>query len=392
LTKLRSIIVCTALSALILSSCTKNEGLNNTDNTPVNYDALYVVNSSGNSLSVVNLTTFNVEKTINLGTMSQMMSGGMMNGGSAGYNMWPYHISISPDKSKLAITEPGMDFNGAYEMMKVTTSSGNMGGMQYQHHNSNSSAVISDIMQMQGKLLILDAITGDLLKEIGVEGMPYDAIFSPNGKELWTSLMMPVGKVKVFDTDSYSLLNTITAGNMPAGIAFSDDGNKVFIASVMSGSVIVFDALTKMPIDSIRTGQGTVGTYPGMHAMMYADNEKDQAISIINQMNDMMTDSIHLGFTPGMIIRNSMMNQLWVSDPADGKIHFWTQTGTGYMPGGSITVGSGAGSMIFSQTGDTCYVANKNDNSISMVDVGMLKELKKIPVGEKPNSLIIRYK
>jgi len=384
--------VCIAFSAFILFSCTKNDGNNNTDNKPVNYDALYVVNGSSNSLSVINPSTDKVEKTINLGTPGTMMGSGMMNGNSTFNNMWPYHISLSPDRSKLAITEPGMDFNGGYEMMQTTTSNGGMGGMMYQHHNGNSTTVTTDIMQMQGKILILDAITGDLLKEISLEGMPYDAIFSPDGKEIWTALMMPVGKVNVFNADSYNLLNSVSVGNMPAGITFSDDGKKVFIANGMSGSVIVIDAITKMVIDTIGTGQGTVGAFPGMHGMMYTDNEKTNTISIVNTMNDMMSDSIRIGFTPGMVDRNVMMNQLWVSDPEGAKIHFWTQNGNAYNYGGSITVGNGAGSMTFSQDGKTCYVTNHDDNSVSVVDVTGLKEIMRIPVGEKPNGLIIRYK
>jgi len=203
---------------------------------------------------------------------------------------------------------------------------------------------------------------------------------------------MPVGKVNVFGVDSYNLLSTITVGNMPAGVTFSDDGKKVFVANGMSGSVTVIDAVTKMVIDAIGIGQGTVGAFPGMHGMMYTDNEKNQTIGIVNTMNNMMSDSIRTGFTPGMVSRNSMMNQLWVSDPAGAKIHFWTQNGNAYNYGGSVTVGSGARTMTFSQDGKTCYVTNQDDNSVSVVDVAGLNEMMRIPVGEKPNGLIIRYK
>src|SRR5450759_2125627 len=385
---LKLVIGCVAVSAIILTACNKDP---NSANEPVNYDAIYVVNRADNSLSVINLTTDKVQKTINLGSPGTMMGGGMMNANSTFNNMWPYHISLSPDKSKLAITEPGMDFNGGYEMMQSTYSPGSMGNTN-QHHNGNSTAVISDIMQMQGRILILDAITGDLLKELTLEGMPYDAIFSPDGKEIWTALMMPAGKVKVFDADSYILLTTISVGNMPAGVTFSEDGKKAFVANGMSGSVTVIDAVTKLIIDTIVTSQGTVGAFPGMLGMMYADNEKDQTISIINTMNNMMSDSINLGFTPGMVSRNTMMNQLWVTDPVAGKIHYWIQNGTVYNYGGYVTVGNGAGAMIFSQNGKTCYITNQNDNSVSVVDVAGLKELMKIHVGEKPNGLIIRYK
>ena len=386
---IKSVMAYFAGVAIIFTSCNKDEVISGND--PVNYDAIYVVNRASNSLSVINISTDQVQKTINLGSPGTMMGGGMMNDNSTFNNMWPYHISLSPDNSKLAITEPGMDFDGGYEMMQSTYSPGSMGNTN-QHHNGNSTAVISDIMKMQGRILILDAITGDLLKELTLEGMPYDAIFSPDGKEIWTALMMPAGKVKVFDADSYILLTTISVGNMPAGVTFSEDGKKAFVANGMSGSVTVIDAVTKLIIDTIFTSQGIVGAFPGMLGMMYADNEKDQTISIINTMNNVMSDSIHLGFTPGMVSKNTMMNQLWVSDPVGAKIHFWTPTGTGYMLGGTIPVGRGAGAMIFSQNGKTCYVTNQNDNSVSIVDVAGLKEIMKITVGEKPNGLIIRYK
>ena len=393
--KSKLIILCAALCAIILASCTKNTGFNNPDNNPANYDALYVVNRADNSLSVINLTTEKVQKTINLGSPGTMMGSGMMNGNSTFNNMWPYHISLSPDKSKLAITEPGMDFDGGYEMMKGTTSSGGMGGMggnNYHHHNGNSTTDITDIMQMQGKILIIDAISGDLIKEITLEGMPYDAIFSNDGKELWTALMMPVGKVKVFNAENYTLMSTITVGNMPAGVAFSDDGKKVLIANGILGSIIVIDAVTKMVIDTIIAPPGTVGAFPGMNGMMFTDNENTHAVDIINSMSDMMSDSIHLGFFPGIVSRDSIMNQMWVSDPDGAKIHYWTRSGNNYLYGGSVSVGSGAGAMVFSKNGETCYVTNENDNSVSVVDVAGLKEIMKIPVGKKPNGLIIRYK
>jgi YVTN family beta-propeller protein len=393
--KLKLIVLYAAIYAVILVSCTKNGGFNNPDNNPANYDALYVVNRADNSLSVINLTTDKVQKIINLGSTGTMMGGGMMNGSSTYNNMYPYHISLSPDKSKLAITEPGMDFGGGYEMMQTATSSGGMSGMgsnNYHHHNGNSTTDITDIMQMQGNILILDAVSGDLIKDITLEGMPYDAVFSPDGKELWTALMMPVGKVKVFNIDSYTLMSTIAVGNMPAGVAFSDDGKKVFVANGISGSITVIDAVTKQVIDTIVSHPGIVGAFPGMSGMMYTDNEKTHTINIINTMTNMMSDSIHLGFFPGVVRRDSIMNQMWVSDPDGAKIHFWTQSGTNYMYGGSVPVGSGASEMVFSKNGETCYVTNQNDNSVSVVDVAGLKEIMKIPVGENPNGLIIRYK
>ena len=247
-------------------------------------------------------------------------------------------------------------------------------------------------MEMQGKILILDAVSGKLLKELTLEGMTHNAVFSPDGKELWAAIMMPEGKVKVYDANTYTLLNSITVGQMPAEVTFSDDGKKAFVANGMSNSVTIIDAITKKVIDTISTGKEPVGAWPGMGGMMYVDNEEGQSISIINSMTNMMDDTLHLGFMPGMAARNTMMSQMWVTDPENSKIHFWTKTDTGFVHGGAVNVGSGAHAIAFTKDGTTCYVTNQFEGTVSVINVSVKSELLKISVGVKPNGIAIRYK
>ena len=204
--------------------------------------------------------------------------------------------------------------------------------------------------------------------------------------------MLPEGKVNVFDATTYALLNTISVGQMPGEVTFSDDGKKVFVANGMSNNVSVIDAVSKQVLENTAVGNYPVGAWPGMNGMMYVANEKDQSIGILNTMTNMMTSTMQLGFTPGMAARNTMMNQLWVSDPTGSKIHVWTNTGSGYAEGGTVTVGNGASAIAFNKDGTTCYITNQNDGSVSVVDVATLKETMKITVGKKPNGIVIRYK
>ncbi len=380
--------VCIIGVSLLFSSCQKDDSMGNSDTKPVSYDAAYVVNGESNSISVINLETNKVEKTIDLANL-ESMGNGMMNMNMD--NMWPHHIYLSPDKSKLAIAAPGMDFSSGHNMMADTATT-NTADSHSSHHGGSTSVNTSTSMQMQGKILILDAVSGKLLKELTLDGMTHNAVFSPDGKELWAALMMPEGKVKVYDANTYTLLNSITVGQMPAEVTFSDDGKKAFVANGMSNSVTVIDAITKQVIDTITTGEEPVGAWPGMDGMMYVDNEEGESISIINSMTNMMTDTIHLGFMPGMASRNSMMNQMWVSDPENSKIHFWTKSDTGLVHGGAVNVGSGAHAIAFTKDGKTCYVTNQNEGTVSVVDVSAKSEILKISVGVKPNGLVIRYK
>jgi len=376
--KITLVIACLVGSSFLFSSCKKDENGTDSNNALVTFDAAYVVNGESNSISVINLGTNKVDKTIDLTNLQSSMGMGMMGSGTS--NMWPHHISLSPDKSKLAVALPGSDFNGGSGMMLSSFTAGSMMGD------------LPANFKTQGKILILDAITGVVLKELSIEGIAFNAIFSPDGKELWTAVMMPEGKVNVFDATTYALLNTISAGQMPAEVTFSDDGKKVFVANGMSNNVSLIDAVSKQVLENKAVGDYPVGAWPGMNGMMYVENEKDQSISILNSMTNMMTGTMQLGFTPGMAARNTMMNQMWVSDPNGSKIHVWTNTGSGYAESGTATVGYGASAIAFNKDGTTCYVTNQKDGSVSVVDVATLKEIMKITVGKKPNGIVIRYK
>jgi len=373
-------------SAGVFSSCQK-DGTADTDST-VNFDAAYVVNGESNSISVINLSTNKVDKTFDLSKLQNNMGAGPMGMGME--DMWPHHISLSPDKSKLAIAAPGMDLSGGHNMMQASSFTRSSTDSHNGHHSGSTKSSFSTTA-MQGRILILDAVTGDLLKEITLEGMTHNAIFSPDGKELWTSQMMTAGKVLVFDANTYALLNTITVGQMPAEVTFSDDGKKAFVANGMSNSVTVIDAVTKQILETIEVGDNPVGAWPGMDGMMYVDNEDGQSISMIDGMTNMMTDTIDLGFMPGMAARNTMMNQMWVSDPNDGKIHMWVKNNSGFVHGGAVSVGSGAHAIAFNKNGTTCYVTNQNDGTVSVVNVANLQEMMKITVGKKPNGIVMRY-
>lgn len=374
-------------SAIMFIGCTKDE--TSTDNAMVNFDAAYVVNGESNSISVINLSTNKVDITFALSELQNSMGAGMMGMGMD--NLWPHHISLSPDKTKIAIAAPGMDFSAGHNTMQ-SSSSGGSSSESHSSHHSGSTINSSVTTAMQGRILILDAITGDLLKEITLEGMTHNAIFSPDGKELWTAIMMPEGEVKVFDATSYALLKTIAVDQMPAEVTFSDDGKKAFVANGMSNTVSVVDAVSKKVLETIEVGVNPVGAWPGMDGMMYVDNEDGQSISMIDGMTNMMTDTVDLGFMPGMAARNTMMNQMWVSDPNGSKIHMWAKENSGFVHGGAVTVGSGAHAVAFNKEGTTGYVTNQNEGSVSVVDITNLKETMKITVGKKPNGIVMRFK
>jgi len=360
---MKTIFITILSAAILIASCKKNEH-EMTPSTPVlsiNYPAAYVVNGESNTISIIRLSDNTVSETIKLGEMSDPNHGGMnMTTGIS----WPHHIYINSSKTQLAIGVPGMDLSG-----------GHTGGM----------------MAMTGKIAIVDAVTGVITKIIDLPVSNHNAIFSPNGSEIWTSQMQEMGEVLVYDAVTYTLKSTIHVKMDPAEVTFSFDGSMAFIANGGSDTVTVISVSDKMVKGQIKVGDDPVGAWTGADGNMYVDNEVGQSITVIKVSDMSVIATIALGFMPGIAAYNNVMSELWVTDPDNGKTHWYTKSGTTYTHGGEFVTGAGAHAIAFSADGMTAYITNQSANSVSVADVMNHAETKEISVGTKPNGITLKY-
>ncbi len=334
---------------MFLSSCSKDDKMNTTLN--INYPAAYVVNGEDATVSVIKLSTNEVTETIPLmGTGTDMI-------------MWPHHISSH--SNHLAIGVPGMDFSGGH--------SGSTTGMS-------------------GKMLILDATNGAIIKNINLPLMNHNTIYSPNGTEIWVPQMDNDGKVLVYDATTYALKNTINVGMMPAELTFSSDGTKAYVANGDDDTVSVINVSTKAVVATVTVGDNPVGAWTGTNGQMFVDNEDGQSISVIKVSDNTIAQTIALGFMPGIASHNGIKSELWVSDPMNGKVHYWTWDAgmMMWMHSGVFNTGAGAHAISFTTDGNTAYVTNQTENTVSVVNVTNHTVTKTINVGKKPNGVVIK--
>lgn len=206
---IRTIVIVMVIAiGLAINSCRKHKMDDMNMEKNINYPVAYVVNGEDGTLSVIKLADNTVTETIEL-----MES-------NSGMAMWPHHIykHHAIDMTHLAIAAPGMDLSAGH--------SGAMPGMK-------------------GRILILDAVKGMMVKELEVPVMNHNAVYSPDGKEIWTSQMGMSGKVLVYDATTYALKNTITVGMEPAEVTFSADGSKAYVANGGDDNISVINPSTK---------------------------------------------------------------------------------------------------------------------------------------------------
>jgi len=349
------------LALLALSACNTHDMSSMSPELNINYAAAYVVNAEGNSLSVIDLSSQQIKETISFGEVSA----GHGTTGTADMIMWPHHIYLSPDGSKLGVGVPGMDLSG-----------GHAGGTT----------------GMKGRVLVLDPKTGMTLQNQQTPVMNHNAVFSPDGSEIWTSQMDEAGKVLVYNAATMALKNTIIVGMEPAEVTMSANGQYAFVANGMSNTVSVIRVSDKSVVKTIQVGEDPVGAWPGADGKMYVDNEKGQSISVIDVATLAVVETINLGFTPGYAAYHPTRNELWVSQAGTGtKVIIFERMNGAFMKMGELQTGLDAHAIAFTKDGATAYVTNQGAASVSVVDVAKRSKIKDILVGKKPNGIVLKY-
>lgn len=350
-------VACSAiLLAASILSCRKQKipGMSMEDKQ-IDYPAAYVVNGEGSTISVIDLDKNTVTETLELmGTDNEMV-------------MWPHHLSLYSifDMHRLAIGVPGMDL-----------SAGHSGGMN----------------DMKGKVLIIDAVKGKILKTVDLPVSNHNAMYAPNGREIWVSQMEMAGKVLVYDAQTYALKNTIQVGMEPAEVSFSADGSKAYVANGGDNTLSVIDPVNKSIEAIIQVGAEPVGAWVGYDGKMYVDNEDGKTISVVDVSANTVVQTIDLGFMPGSAAHNAAKKELWVTDPDNGKVHYWSwdQVSNQWNYAGNFNTAAGAHAVAFTADGNRAYVTNQMAASVSVINGNDHSKIKDISVGKKPNGIVIK--
>jgi YVTN family beta-propeller protein len=179
---------------------------------------------------------------------------------------------------------------------------------------------------------------------------------------------------------------------MPAELTFSSDGTKAYVANGDDDTVTIINVATKAVITTIAVGNNPVGAWTGSNGQMFVDNEDGQSISVINVATNAVDQTIALGFMPGIAAHNGVKNELWVTDPMNSKVHYftWDAGMSMWMEAGTVNTGDGAHAVAFTTDGNTAYVTNQMAKSVSVINVTNHTVTKTITVGNKPNGIVLK--
>lgn len=326
---------------------------------PVTTDAVYVVNGEDNTISVVDPVLGAVVGTIALKNVK-----------------YPHHVYLSPDGTRLAVAVPGHDLSRGHSASAPSATG---------EHGAHGGA------QPTGAVIVLDAATGTTIKARLLGAPNHNAIFSPDGREIWTAQLAEEGKVHVLDANTLETRQTIDVGKVPAEVTFSPDGRHAFVANGTSDDVTVIDVATKAVVKTIAVDREPVGAWPGADGMMYVDCEVAKTVKVIDPKTLEVVRSYALGFTPGFaVVPPQRTDELWVTDTDSGKVVFNKTSGDEKT--GDVMTAAGAHALAFTPDGTTAFVTNQLGDSLSVVDTATRTVKTTVALGKKPNGIVYRAK
>ena len=317
--------------------------------TALRDNVAYVVSGGSKTIEVIDLATLEVIDTYMV---------------TENANKFPHHVYMSADKSKLAIGNPSYDFSKGHN--------GLHGG------------------QFDGGVVVLDAQTGNKLKEFEVPFANHNAVFSPDDSEIWTAGLSHDGIVYIYDAISYELRAKAQVDADPSEVVFTEDGKYAVVRSGESTFLSFINVETKKRDKAVKVDLSAGNVWPGYDNVILVSNGSRKSVNFVDATTFGVMDFIDFEFNPGNLIYNTYMEELWVCASKQNQVKVfkklddvWTETKSFDFPEANPHM------IKFFQNGEVAILVNQFENTAVFIDTNTKEVTKTIIVGQKPNGIAI---
>lgn len=251
-------------------------------------------------------------------------------------------------------------------------------------------------------------------KVVGVGNRPEGLALKPDGSQVWVANRND-DSISVIDRATDTVVATVPLkvlepskgkgkpkekeiGKKPVGIAFSPDGNYAYVAGRNSDNLIVLHTMTQAILASIKVGNKPVALAVAPDGKkVYVANRSDNNVAVVDVSNPsvpVLLAQIAVGEEPEGIailpdgtklyVSNSESHTVSVLQALSGPPHLslMSNIAVGREPSG-IAV-TRPGSFI---DGDFVYVANREDNTVAVIDTTNDTVVAVILVGKGPKGV-----
>ncbi|MBI3465705.1 MAG: hypothetical protein HY000_22025 [Planctomycetes bacterium] len=250
----------------------------------------------------------------------------------------------------------------------------------------------------RGELVTIDPFTDKVTKTIKIGSLPNQLAVTPNGKFVY----VPVddGHWEVIDTAEGKIIKRIKTGGKPHNTICSSDGKRMYLAPMGDPhKVTIVDVATHTPSGEIpfsdvvrpvtlsRDEKRFYAQVDGLVGFEVADVRSRKMIhrvaAQLTPEQDKVTSRSHgIGIRPDQ-------KELWECDVEHGLVQVFDLTVEPPKQIATIDMDGKVYWLTFSPDGKVCYVSVRTQNEVAAVDTETKKIFTRIPVGEVPKRLIV---
>ena len=302
---------------------------------------LYVANSSGNDIHVIDAVTNRVIKRVEVGPephgMVATATGDRIfitlenTKGDHGELLWfdpisdtvTRRLAIGPRPNQLAVTPDGS---------------------------------IAYIPCDDASWWVVDTVKGEVLTKIATGGRPHNTLCSPDGRWMYLG---PKGSyhVLIADTATHTLVGEIPLSDAPRPIALSKDGTRLY-ANV--DTLIGFE-VADIPRRKV------------IHRV-----EADVPETLLRKASR----SHGIGLRPGE-------KELWMCDVYHDRTYVFDLTSEPPRQVATLVMKGGGYWMAFSPDGSRCYISERVGNTVAVIDTDTREPIARIAVGSVPKRVLV---
>ena len=224
--------------------------------------------------------------------------------------------------------------------------------------------------------------------------LPLNMVVSPDKKLLAvTNNGESDQTIQLFDVKNEKILDTIVIGKAYIGLAFSDDSKSLYASGGNDNIIIRYSVSGNRLVnsDSIRIGNPwpekisiTGIALDDKLGRLYAVTKENNSLYVIDLKAKKTLDTFPLDGEGYTCILSPDRKMLYITCWGCDKVIIFD---TGQMKlSGSIPVGDNPNDMCLTKNGQYLYIANANDNSVSVIDTRKAKVLEVLDAALYPGS------
>jgi YVTN family beta-propeller protein len=273
------------------------------------------------------------------------------------------------------------------------------GRILYANRVESSGHPLSKRVGDSGEVFAISTETEKVLWRAPVGGWPHHLTLSPDGRKLFVPLFDRM-HLEVIDTHQQKVTGRIPAPMGSHGTRLSPDGQRLYVGSMLMDMIVVYDVdsheiLKRLPFaDAVRpfvilSNEKTLFVQLSrLHGFQVVDLEKDKVVRQVDlpklPAGTALPEFFPHTYNHGLEV-TSDEKLLFAAGSAANAVAVYRLPGLELAA--QIPVGKEPNWIVFDKQGRHAYVSNRMSDTVSVISVADLKEIKTIPVGKYPQRI-----